>query len=157
MAEVVALAEAPNMVSGVNGNAKVWKPASLVKSFRVIEVKSMEPSSMVSSAICSPSIFPAPLSQRVLPSQKALAAERSVEEAFVANVEDAMRENGVVPLSQRAVPVALTGLPEYESGVQAKAAPLPSESAPHENIPEVDDFTSQFAAFSPETMRFVVL
>ena len=47
-----------------------------------------------------------------------------VEEAFVAKVEEAMSENGVVPLSHRAVEVALTAEPLYVVGVHANA-PLP--------------------------------
>ena len=35
--------------------------------------------------------------------------------------------------------------------------PSPCASVPHENVPPAPAFTSQFAAFSPETMRFVVL
>ena len=44
--------------------------------------------------------------------------------AFVANVEEAMRENGVVAFNQRAVLVETTGDPAYVVGVQANA-PVP--------------------------------
>jgi hypothetical protein len=81
---------------------------------------------------------------------------RVVEVALVTNVEDAMSENGLVAVSHRPVDVAFTATPLYVSGVQAKAAPLPSLSVPQEKIPVVDAFTSQSAALSPETTRSVV-
>src|SRR3989344_6055331 len=40
-------------------------------------------------------------------------------------------------------------------GVKGKEPPVPVESVPQENTPVVEDFTSQFALLSPETMREV--
>lgn len=37
----------------------------------------------------------------------------------------------------------------------APAPPAPVASVPHDRTPEVEDFTSQFAALRPETTRFV--
>ena len=48
----------------------------------MIEVKSMESSSMVSSAICSPSILPEPLSHLDEPTQKASRILKRVEVAL---------------------------------------------------------------------------
>lgn len=49
---------------------------------------------------------------------------------------------------------------EYPVGCVKGSLPLPPApvaSTPHERTPVVDDFTSQFAALSPETIKFVVL
>src|SRR3989344_1844806 len=53
------------------------------------------------------------------------------------------------------VEVALAAAPNAVVGVQAKA-PEPSEYAPQERTPVVEDFTSQLAALRPEIVRAVV-
>ena len=62
---------------------------------------------------------PRPPAERAV-SQVEPEFEKAVVEAYVAKVEEAMREKGEVALSQRPVEVAETAIPLYESGVKGK-------------------------------------
>ena len=70
-------------------------------------------------------------------------------------VVEAMRENGVAPLSHRAVEVAFTPEPAYVSGVQAKAAPLPALQGAVVIEPSVFAVRQPEEPPRPETIRLV--
>ena len=81
--------------------------------------------------------------------------ESLVVDAFVSTaVDEAKNEKGVACIQSAVVVAFATWLPKFVVEVNANAA-LPSESVPHDRTPAVLDFTSQLAAFNPETTREV--
>src|SRR3989344_1087700 len=130
------------------------EPTSNVKSASVTSEKSIESSSIVSSAMISPSIAPEPLSHLFAPTQKELRTDNRVEEAFEKyDVLEAWRP--VVNLT--VVEVAAPVIPYPISWRYEKSYPsMPPASVPHERTPAAEAFTSQLAVLSAETVRFVV-